>query len=219
MNVDPSGCAFLTAFLISMGIAALIGGAFAGVDAYQSGERGWDLVADIAGGVIFGAAIGATIALGGAAGLAATGASIVGYTLTLGQAIGVSLAIGTGAGLLSYTAETLISQSNQWSWLEFGKNGLSGLAKGATTFAIAFAGGKFGAFDKMFLEDILGKELVKNVFCYDVAKGMLANIIPSAGRQFFTQMSYYLGESLTKAVFVSSTAAVIRWIIDKIFGT
>ena len=34
MNVDPSGCAFLTAFLISMGIAALIGGTFAGIDAF-----------------------------------------------------------------------------------------------------------------------------------------------------------------------------------------
>ena len=72
MYVDPSGHAFIAALLISMGIAALIGGATAGYSAYQSGERGWDLVADIAGGAIFGAMVGATIALGGAAGLTAT---------------------------------------------------------------------------------------------------------------------------------------------------
>ncbi len=72
MHVNPSGHAFIAALLISMGIAALIGGATARYSAYQSGERGWDLVADIAVGAIFGAAVGATIALGGAAGLAAT---------------------------------------------------------------------------------------------------------------------------------------------------
>ena len=39
MYVDPSGHAFIAALLISMGIAALIGGATAGYSAYQSGER------------------------------------------------------------------------------------------------------------------------------------------------------------------------------------
>ena len=77
----------------------------------------------------------------------------------------------------------------------------------------------FGAFDKVFLKDLLGKELVKDIFSYDIAKGMLASIIPSAGRQFFTQVAYYLGESLTKMLLVSSVASGARWIIDKIFGT
>lgn len=38
-------------------------------------------------------------------------------------------------------------------------------------------------------------------------------------RQFFTQVAYYLGESLTKMLIVSSVASGARWIIDKIFGT
>ena len=66
---------------------------------------------------------------------------------------------------------------------------------------------------------MLGKEVVKDVFSYDIAKGVLASIIPSAGRQFFTQAAYYLGESLTKMFFVNSIAAGARWIIDKILGT
>lgn len=37
-------------------------------------------------------------------------------------------------------------------------------------------------------------------------------------RQFFTQVAYYLGESLTKMLIVSSVASGARWIIDKIFG-
>ena len=60
---------------------------------------------------------------------------------------------------------------------------------------------------------------MRNVFAYDIAKGVLASIIPNAGRQFLTQAAYYLGESLVKMLLVSAVAAGARWIIDKIFGT
>ena len=163
--------------------------------------------------------MGAIMAIGGAAGLASIGAGLTGFSLSAGAAFGVSLAVGAGAGLLSYTAETLISPSKQWSWSEFRNNGIAGILKGGVTFLVAFMGAKFGAFDKVFLKDLLGKELVKDIFSYDIAKGMLASIIPSAGRQFFTQVAYYLGESLTKMLIVSSVASGARWIIDKIFGT
>ncbi len=217
-NVDPNGNFFITFLLVSIGIGAAVGGTIAGVTAYNNGARGWDLVGSIAGGAILGGGMGAIMAIGGAAGLASIGAGLTGFSLSAGAAFGVSLAVGAGVGLLSYTAETLISPSKQWSWAEFGKNGLSGLLKGAVTFRIAFLGAKFGAFDKVFLKDVLGKEVVKDVFSYDIAKGILASIIPSAGRQFFTQAAYYLGESLTKMFFVNSFAAGARWIIDKIFG-
>ena len=58
------------------------------------------------------------------------------------------------------------------------------MLKGLATFWIAFAGGKFGAFDKFFLKELLGKKVVKDVFAYNIAKALLASIIPSAGRQF-----------------------------------
>ena len=219
MNIDPSGNFFLTFLLVSIGIGFAVGGAMAGVTAYRNGARGWDLVGSIVGGAILGGGMGAIMAIGGAAGLASIGAGLTGFSLSAGAAFGVWLAVGAGAGLLSYTAKTLISPSKQWSWVDFGVNGLSGLIKGAATYWIAFMGARFGAFDKVFLKDLLGKELVKDIFSYDIAKGMLASIIPSAGRQFFTQVAYYLGESLTKMLLVSSVASGARWIIDKIFGT
>ena len=219
MYADPSGRVFITSLLVSIGIGALFGGAIAGVTAYNNGARGWDLVGSIAGGTILGGGMGAIMAIGGAAGLASMGAGLTGFSLSPSAALGVSLAVGAGAGLLSYTAETLISPSKQWSWSEFGENGSSGLLKGAVTFGVAFAGAEVGLFDKVFFKDVLGKELAKDAFSYNIAKGILASIIPSAGRQFFTQATYYLGESLTKMFFVNAIAAAARWIIDKIFGT
>ncbi|MBP5342989.1 RHS repeat-associated core domain-containing protein [bacterium] len=41
MYVDRDGHAFISALLISMGIAMLIGGTIAGVSAYKSGESDW----------------------------------------------------------------------------------------------------------------------------------------------------------------------------------
>ena len=218
MNIDSNGNIFITFLLVSIGVGLLFGGAVSGVTAYNNGERGKDLFASIVGGAILGGAMGAIMAIGGAAGLASIGATITGYSLSLGTAIGASLAIGAGAGLLSYTAETLISPSRQWSWAEFGKNGISGLLKGGATFGIAYLGGRFGAFDKVFLKDLLGKELVKDTLSYNIAKGMLASIFSSAGRQFFTKVIFYLGEGLTKLLFVSLIASGLRWIIDKIIG-
>ena len=218
MNIDPEGNFFFTFLLLSIGIGAVTGGMFAGLNAYNQGIHGLDLLGAIVGGAIFGGGMGAIMAIGGAAGLAAIGASFTGYALTTSAAIGVSLAIGSGAGLLSYAAETLISPNSQWSWGDFVKNGVSGAFKGVVTFATAFYGSKFGAFDKVFLKDFLSKELMKDVFTYDIAKGILASIISSAGRRFFTQVAYHLGESLVKMLFVSAVAAGARWLIDKIFG-
>ncbi len=224
MNVDPTGefaiTAFALALILGIGAGAVVGGTVAGVSAYNQGARGWDLVGSILGGAIFGGGMGAVMVIGGAAGLASIGISVAGYSITTtAAAFWISTAIGVGAGLFAYTAETLISPSRQWSWREFVASGISGAFKGAATFTVAFYGGKFGAFDKMFLKGILGKELVKDVFAYDFAKAMLASIISNAGRRFFTQAAYYLGESLVKISFVSAIAAGARWIIDNVFGT
>ena len=42
---------------------------------------------------------------------------------------------------------------------------------------------------------------------------------PEIGRTILTTSSFYIGEFLTKLLFVSSTAAASRWIIDQIFNT
>ena len=200
MYVDPSGHAFIAALLISMGIAALIGGATAGYSAYQSGERGWDLVADIAGGAIFGAAVGATIALGGAAGLAATGASVAGFGLSTGVALGISVGATAVAGMAKYSLDCVASNENNWNFGGFVLSGVEGALQGAATFGLAFVGGKSGLFNK------LGN--FRTAAFYINHGGM------NTLRAVFWVSKVLIGETLSKALFVSGSAALARWLID-----
>ena len=201
MYADPSGYAFIAALLISMGIAALIGGATAGYSAYQSGERGWDLVADIAGGAIFGAAVGATIALGGAAGLAATGASVAGFGLSTGAALGISVGATAVAGMAKYSLDCVASNENNWNFGGFVLSGVEGALQGAATFGLAFVGGKSGLFNK------LGNFRTADAF-YINHGGM------NTLRAVFWSSKVLIGETLSKALFVSGSAALARWLID-----
>jgi hypothetical protein len=98
--------------------------------------------------------------------------------------------------------------------------GFSGGLKGAATFGIGFAGGKFGTFDKIFLKPLLENAYtISTSTTYELAKGIMASAFPSIGRTILTTSSFYIGEFLTKLLFVSSTAAASRWIIDQIFNT
>ena len=200
-NVDPSGHAFISALLIGMGIAALIGGTTAGVSAYKNGERGLDLFADIAGGAIFGAAIGATIALGGAAGLAATGATVAGFSLTTGAALGISIGATTIAGMIKYSLDCVDSNENNWNFGGFLLSGLEGATQGASTFGLAFLGGKAGLFNK------LGNFSTNDVF-FTKYGGM------NTMRAVVWGSKVLIGETLSKALFVSGSAALARWLID-----
>lgn len=47
----------------------------------------------------------------------------------------------------------------------------------------------------------------------------MACAFPSVGRTIFTTFSFYLGEFLTKLLFVNSVATASRWIIDQIFDS
>ena len=201
MYYDPDGHAFISALLISIAIAAVIGGATAGFSAYQSGERGWDLVADIAGGAIFGAAIGATIALGGAAGLAATGASVAGFGLTTGAAFGISVGATTLAGMAKYSLNCVASDENHWNFGGFVLSGVEGALQGAATFCLAFVGGKTGLFNK------LGNFSSQDVF-FTKFGGM------NTMRAIVCGSKVLIGETLSKALFVSGSAALARWLID-----
>ena len=67
MNVDPTGESWILALII-LGIGAIAGGTYMGIKSYNDGNRGWEVVSDIAVGVGVGLAIaGSTLFLGGMA--------------------------------------------------------------------------------------------------------------------------------------------------------
>ena len=203
MHADPGGHSFLLALLIGIGVAALFGSAISGVSAYQSGERGWDLGADIAGGAVFGAAVGATITLGGAAGLVATGASIAGFGLSTIAALGISVGVTAVAGMAKYSLDCVNSSENNWNFGGFVLSGVESFLQGAATFGIAFTGGKSGLFNK------LGNFTTPDVFFTEFG-GM--NTI----RAVVWASKVTIGETLSKTLYVSGLAALIRWLIDLI---
>ena len=144
-EVDETGYFLLWLFISAIVVGAVIGGTVSGVSAYNQGVRGWGLFGAIAGGAIMGGAMGAIMTLGGLAGLSSIGAISLG--LSTSATLGISVGIGISAGLLSYSLEYGLRDDKEFTWQGFLLSGLSGGLKGASTFAIAFYGGKFGAFD------------------------------------------------------------------------
>ena len=163
-----------------------------------------------------GGAMGTIMTLGGVAGLSSIGA--ISFGLSTNATLGISVGLGISAGLLSYSLEYGSRNDKELTWQGFLLSGLSGGLKGVSTFAISFFGGKFGAFDKIFLKKLLGKELVKDVYSYGLAKAILSAIIPSTERTILTSVSLYLGDFLTKLLFVNSVATGVRWLIDELFS-
>ena len=215
MNVDPNGT-FFWFFFAAILIGAVIGGTLNGISAYNAGQRGWGLFGAIAGGAVMGGAMGGILALGGAVGVASAG--LMSFGMTASTAFGVSLGIGAAAGMVSYSLENGLRTDREWSVGDMFKAGFAGALKGGATFWIGSLGGKTGAFDKLALKGMLGKELVKDSISYGIAKGLLSAALPSFLRNLFTWSSFYLGETLTKLLFISSVASGTRWLIDQIFG-
>ena len=215
MRIDPNGT-FFWFFFAAIMIGAAIGGTLNGISAYNDGQRGWGLFGAIAGGAIMGGAMGGILALGGAVGVASAG--LMSFGMTAGTAFGVSLGVGAAAGMVSYSLENGLRTDREWSVGGMFKAGFAGALKGGATFWIGFFGGKNGAFDKLALERLLGKELVKDSISYGIAKGLLSAVMPGFLRNLFTWSSFYLGETLTKLLFISSVASGTRWLIDQIFG-
>lgn len=207
MYLDPSGHFFISFLVASMIVGAVIGGTVSGYNAYQSGERGWDLVFDIAGGEIMGSAVGAALALGGAAGLAATGATVAGFGLSTAAAFGIAVAGTTVGGLAAYSLDVAGSQTQQWSWGKFALAGFEGGVQGAATFGIAYFGGKHGLFNKLGNFGSPSDFFIKMV----AQKGTMGFTT-----SFFYGTSMLIGETGARMVFVSGVGFVARWIIDKI---
>ena len=198
---DPSGHLFISFLLISMGVAAAFGGATAGITAYRSGERGLDLFADVVGGMIFGAAVGATIALGGASGLAATGAMVAGFGLSTGAALGISIGATAVAGMARYSLDCVDSKENRWNVGGFFLSGVEGALQGAATFGLAYVGGKSGLFNK------LGNFKTPDVF-FTKYGGM------NTTRAVVWAAKLVMGETVSKLLFVSAPSALVRLLID-----
>ena len=160
MFVDPSGHSALSAFVVALLIGTVIGSGIgagvAGITAYAEGERGWDLVFDIIGGGIFGAAVGATAVLGGAAGLASIGVTISGFTLTASVALGYSVLATSVGGVVKYGFDYIFSpNADQFSVQQLIFSGINGGIQGVSTFLIAYTAGKNGVFNSTFKIDFI----------------------------------------------------------------
>ena len=99
MYADPSGHFPVAALIIGTLIGLASGGLLSGLKSYDDGNRGWELVGDIAAGALTGAALGASLTLGG----------LVGIGAITGKTIAISLASSTivsfGAGMGSYALD------------------------------------------------------------------------------------------------------------------
>ncbi len=105
---------------------------------------------------------------------------------------------------ISYTLNCLASTKNQWNPLGFFLSGVEGAAQGAATFGIAFLGGKTGLFNK------LGNFKTNSDFYMNY--GSLGNGLTS----FFHASKMLIGDTLSKTVFTSGAATIMRWLIDLI---
>ncbi|MBP5342991.1 hypothetical protein J6Y73_03625 [bacterium] len=83
-------------------------------------------------------------------------------------------------------------------------SGVEGALQGATTFGLAFIGGKSGLFNK------LGSFGSIDTF-YINHGGM--NFL----KALFLGSKTPIGETLSKALFVSLPAALVKWLVDLIF--
>lgn len=213
MNVDPTGGFAITAFFLSLiigiGMGAAIGGTVSGVTAYKEGRRGLELFASIAGGIIVGGAMGAVLVIGGAAGVAATGATVAGFGLTTAGALGVSAAIGAGANLSSYLLINGIHSDKEITLGGAFVAMASGAFQAVATFRIGYMGGKNGLFNN------LGDFKAWDTF--------YLNMINATGKlnlltRLFYNTSMLLGNTLTKALYLSSSATGIRALINYVFN-
>ncbi|CDC41729.1 unknown [Firmicutes bacterium CAG:449] len=77
-------------------VGAVVGGTVAGVNSYNNGNTGWELVGDVLGGALIGGAIGGIVGYFAAPGIAA----MLSSTGTIGGALAFAGGMGsTGAGI------------------------------------------------------------------------------------------------------------------------
>lgn len=205
---DPTGnFAISLIFLIGSIVAgAIVGGVTSGIEAYSEGERGADLAMDAIGGMLFGATVGTTVALGGAAGLSAVaGSAVIGSaSISIGSAIAISvggMAIGSAT---KYSLDCAFSP-REWSFSGYFTEMLQGGIQGLATFGLSYLGGKAGFFNNK----------IGNFATWD------SFYTGFGGMNSLKMMSYIsnliFGPTISKGIFISGIGAIIRWALDKLF--
>ncbi len=184
------------------------------IKSWTSEHKGWSTVIGlVAGSLVAPAAFagvttvgsmafaGATTFAANAFAAATTVGSVAGFGLSTGAALGISVGATAVAGMAKYSLDCVASNENDWNFGGFVLSGVEGALQGAATFGLAFIGGKSGLFNK------LGNFRTEAAF-YINHGGM--NIL----RAVFWGSKVLIGETLSKAVFVSGSAALARWLID-----
>ncbi len=108
------------------------------------------------------------------------------------------------ASMASYSLDCAFSNEMEWNGGNLVLAGVQGAFQGATTFGLAYVGGKAGLFNKM------GKLLTPSDF-FTKYGGM--NIF----RSIVWSSTVLVGETISRMIMVSAPAALIRYIIDLIF--
>jgi len=157
-------------------------------------------------GASMGGAMGAVLAIGGAAGLTAAGATITGFSMSTSTAFALSGLIGIGAGMASYSAKALFA--GNWNAERFAEAGLMGLLNGIATYWSAFVGGKHGVFNSYLVKQggqMIASATSKFLMSSSSVFGMISRITNKFGADF------------TKLTLGSGIAAMLRWIINHLF--
>ena len=161
----------------------------------------------IASGVIMGGAMGAAMALGGAAGLTSLGISVAGFGIGTATAIGLSIGIGVSAGFLSYSIEHGLREDKEWTVGGFFGSGFMGGLQAGATFGLAYAGGRSGLFTNK-LTSMSGGQF-------------LQHMVDTTGKVTWAQATIYTTQFIFSSVFAKllfSTlpGSLIRKLIEKI---
>ncbi len=207
MNIDPNGHIFLTFLIFSIITGAIVSGVSSGVKSYISGERGSDLVGSVLSGVVEGAGLGAIMALGGAAGLVATGISVTNFALSSIAALSVSMAIGFGTGLLSYSLDNVISKDKNWNFKDFLKSGISSSIQSVITFSFSYLGGKLGLFNNK-LTNMSFQDFMQYKFNITGDISILQSIIYG--------FEILFSNNITKYIFINLPGFIFRNAVNKV---
>ncbi|MGM9972330.1 MAG: RHS repeat-associated core domain-containing protein, partial [Anaeroplasmataceae bacterium] len=200
---DRNFAIFTTMLITSIVLGFTVGAVGSGIAAYKS-ERSYDEIALAAlGGGILGGAFGAAMVLGGAAGLAATGAVIEGFTISTWTALGISVGITSVASLGNYFLDGA-AYDKDYSITGALSSTIKGGIQGLTTFGLGFIGGKyFHIFDKMVGNDIVD---IHRILTIESKKGLAYKILLGT--------ETLLGPSITRGLYFGGVAWLIRKIID-----
>ena len=203
MYVDPTGdFAIFTSMLFTSILFGFVTGALS--TGYKAKKDNLSLENVILAG-FDGGLVGAEMCLGGAAGLASTGAFIDGFSLSLGTSLVISSGITGVATFTDYYVNGIAYNKDLnfgAAFLNFVKAGL----QGTITFGVGYLGGMNHMFDKMLGNDMVD---VHRLLTIDSKKSIISKALLLSDTLF--------GPTITKDAFFGGSAWFLRKIIEWIF--